>query len=359
MEENKFDDKIKHHVSQIIMDIDNNYSTIKNIGLFNGKIGILIFVFTAAKYLGDDKLLNKAKELLNDLNEQISVKLPFNIENGLIGYALGISFLLKNGFDTGNASEILEEIDDFLFRTSCFNDIFNSDYIHKLDLTLYIAYRKMIGSDFLNSDDLFDDLVYRFLNDFSEQTKLNTDFFEEKNLFDVKSNWYYSLFILGLLLELNLHQIKVSRIIQDITPKITCKYPVLGSNRIYMYYLIKRINQLFPKEEFIAYLKILKLNINVEKVISEEFKTNSINIHYGICGFGLILQNLEELDDSLILPGYRKILIERILKSTFLTSSTPWMLQKFPNSELSLFNGKCGVAFCLILFLKKETKLFS
>ena len=84
--------------------------TTRNMGLFHGKIGIIIAFFHYGKNK-EKKLQNIAGELLEDIWDSISENLSIDFDSGLSGIGWGIEYLIQNHFVEGNSLEICEEID--------------------------------------------------------------------------------------------------------------------------------------------------------------------------------------------------------------------------------------------------------
>ena len=86
-------------------------SYLRHIGLFNGKMGLMIFLFHYARHSGNSLYEDFAMELFGEINRDISVETPIGLENGLCGIGWGILHLSHNGFIEDNANEILKEMD--------------------------------------------------------------------------------------------------------------------------------------------------------------------------------------------------------------------------------------------------------
>jgi hypothetical protein len=85
----------------------------KRLGLFNGKMGMVIFLFHYARYIGGTKAEKAAYNLLLEIYEHIQ-------ENGYVNFidlseiGRGIEYIVKQRFIEADTDEILEDIDQFL-----------------------------------------------------------------------------------------------------------------------------------------------------------------------------------------------------------------------------------------------------
>lgn len=82
-----------------------------NIGLFNGKLGIIIFLFHYAQYVNNDIYNQFAEKILEEVFNYISDDIPLNFFEGLLGIGWSIEYLYQNKFIEGDTNEILEELD--------------------------------------------------------------------------------------------------------------------------------------------------------------------------------------------------------------------------------------------------------
>lgn len=94
-----------------------NTSHMPNIGLVNGKMGSVIFFFLYSSYSNDKLCEDFASEILSELIEDIHVDIQYSFENGLLGIAWGIQFLIYKGYIDGDVKEILSDIESVIMRT--------------------------------------------------------------------------------------------------------------------------------------------------------------------------------------------------------------------------------------------------
>lgn len=88
-----------------------NSSYTDNLGLYNGKIGIIIFFAHFARYTQRKIYDNFAEKLLEEVYSEIHTETPINFRNGLCGIGWGMEYLLQNEFLEGNSNEVLAGID--------------------------------------------------------------------------------------------------------------------------------------------------------------------------------------------------------------------------------------------------------
>lgn len=106
-------DFLLSHISNSLILASSN---MKNLGLFNGKMGVILFFMHYARYLGNKSYQDFAFILLEELFEDVNSDMSIHFEDGLTGIGWGVEYLLQNNFLSGNALDILEDIDLKLYE---------------------------------------------------------------------------------------------------------------------------------------------------------------------------------------------------------------------------------------------------
>ena len=88
-----------------------NSSFTGDLGLFHGRMGIILFFAHYARATQSKHYEDFAGYLLDELYEEIHNDLPVNLENGLCGIGWGIEYLVQQGVMEGDTDEILADID--------------------------------------------------------------------------------------------------------------------------------------------------------------------------------------------------------------------------------------------------------
>ena len=107
-------------------------------------MGEVIAYYTYANYLNDNDIEQIAEKSLDLIVSSLSPLYPMKLENGILGIACGLIYLLRNNILEGEEDEILSEIDSFLFRhIACLDGKDNIDWYGWLYyLRLRISYEK-------------------------------------------------------------------------------------------------------------------------------------------------------------------------------------------------------------------------
>ncbi|MCL2651251.1 MAG: hypothetical protein FWD60_09555 [Candidatus Azobacteroides sp.] len=105
-------EKILKQISEILI---KQGVSIADPGLLHGKMGIIIFFFHYARYMGDATFEDHAMVLMDEIQEQVLKQPGMDYANGLAGIGSGIEYLSQNNFIEANTNEILEDFDERLF----------------------------------------------------------------------------------------------------------------------------------------------------------------------------------------------------------------------------------------------------
>ena len=98
-------------LKQIAYSVLLSSSTLQDLGLYEGKMACVLFLFHYSRYSGNIVFEEVAEHLLGDVCEELSSLLFVNMESGYCGIAWGLWYLVHNGFIEGDIDEIVEEID--------------------------------------------------------------------------------------------------------------------------------------------------------------------------------------------------------------------------------------------------------
>lgn len=88
-----------------------NCCTVTDIGLLDGKLGIVLFLFHYSRYSKNDVYSLFAEQILDDVLSSINGRTSTNFCDGLSGIGWAIEYLYKNNFLEGDINDSLEVID--------------------------------------------------------------------------------------------------------------------------------------------------------------------------------------------------------------------------------------------------------
>lgn len=87
-----------------------------DLGLFHGRMGIVLFLCQYSRYSGNLDYDDFAGELFEMINEDLREDIAIGMENGLSGIGWGVEYLARNGFISGDTDDLLEDIDIWIMK---------------------------------------------------------------------------------------------------------------------------------------------------------------------------------------------------------------------------------------------------
>ena len=124
----------------------------QDIGLFHGKMGVVIALYLYSTKYSDEQVSEYAWDLLQQIYDGIHSNMPIGLEYGLAGIGYGTTMLYKRGLVDCDLNSILVDVD---------SKIMEHDPRRMKDLSIrsgvgglmqYIAFRKSMGEPFETFD---------------------------------------------------------------------------------------------------------------------------------------------------------------------------------------------------------------
>lgn len=104
-------------LQQVANTIVTNLANTEPTSLFNGKIGVCLFLYKYARYSGNKVYEDIASNMMDDVLEQLALDMSPSIMDGLAGIGYGLIELLREEFIEGDPDEdIFQDMDAVLLR---------------------------------------------------------------------------------------------------------------------------------------------------------------------------------------------------------------------------------------------------
>jgi hypothetical protein len=102
-----------------------NSSSINDIGLFNGKMGIAITFYLLGRDENNRVYTNFGNDLIDEISKTLSKDISIDFGSGLSGIGWGIEYLIQNHYVEGNSLKVCRQIDQKIieFDPKRINDI--------------------------------------------------------------------------------------------------------------------------------------------------------------------------------------------------------------------------------------------
>lgn len=88
--------------------------TMRDIGLFHGKMGLVVALYEYANKYGDDLICDYAWELLEQVYCGLHIDMPIGMENGFVGIGYGVTVLQQKGWFDVDLNEVLADVDHMI-----------------------------------------------------------------------------------------------------------------------------------------------------------------------------------------------------------------------------------------------------
>jgi hypothetical protein len=281
------------------------------ISLVNGKVGHCIYLYSVGRISGNKQFQQMAELLTGEIFEQVTKIKAFDIKNGLSGIGLGFDYLIENKYMEGNVNDILEEVDNALFKQICnHNNLNNSDVSLQLQLIYYFTVRLKTQKKNSENEYFFKEVIIDAINFISE--KIYSIFSEESQAFNMENTSILSLLVLSQCDKL--YKEKIGRILKDISFSILSKIPVLHANRLYLLYAMDRINKKIKTNGWSEHIKLLARETDIEHIIEKEL-ADDIYFSNGLSAIYFLLSGLQDYFPSYQTCKYKELIINKIENS--------------------------------------------
>lgn len=239
-----------NHVIKLAQIIQNNGLGGSNQGLMNGNTGISIFFYHFARETGNADYEKIADDLLDKTFASMNSLAPPDFENGLAGIGWGIEYLVQNNFAEGNTDEILEEVDNKIFRS--LNEDNHTSFELTTGLTGYLFYLinrlKNKRTPASLAEKINCELLILTINRINELVTTQFSSIVKDINFDLFWRFPAMLFGLTEAFKLNIYSEKIRRMFKQWLPYFETYIPSLHVNRLFIAVALNQICSQIPNE---------------------------------------------------------------------------------------------------------------
>lgn len=101
-------------LGKIVQHLIFHTSSMSDLGLLSGKMGVCIFFYRYARYTGIKRYDDFAGELLDEIYGETGTGIARDFENGLAGICWGIEYLSRNNFVYADTDDVLCNMDPLI-----------------------------------------------------------------------------------------------------------------------------------------------------------------------------------------------------------------------------------------------------
>lgn len=321
-----------------------------NDGLLNGKMGIAIYLFHLSKQLQEQKYIDLANELIDQIYEGAGNKtISTDFENGLAGIAWGIEHLVTHGFLEADTDEILRDLDDKIFQYLTTTPNLSIDLNRGLLGYGNYLLSRLEGKNLNNAQDhdfLLKRLLITVINSMYELLEEKEELFREPGGFDSTWNLPLLLIFLSEVSTMDVHTHKIKVMMNRLSSIVCAMCPVNYGNRIFLVLSIEKVIKVIEIKKFQEHHKLLSESL-MEREILQQFQDKNILLNKGLAGLQFILTLYPETDEHHRFHEPSISISEKIVTSEFWKEVEK--KEKMHSGNLGLLTGLAGVGMSLII----------
>lgn len=273
-------------IADYLLNIDKEKAT----GLLVGNAGVSLFLYQVYRKTGQTEFEETADIMLNNILEKQTMLSSTNFRDGLAGLGWGIEFLLQNNFYEGDPEEILEDVDNVIFKSIyearlpllgvneglCGYLLYLNSRIRNKKRSNSVAHR-------INCE-----LIKVLINKIDKIAPEHFQSLTKDIHFDLLWEFPALLVVLRQSLDLNLYNEKIINMVNQWMVYLGSYLPSMHCHRLSLLLALYSINTYIHSIEMEQHIKVLAYSIDFNKLKSE-VDPYAINIMHGWPGVVCLL----------------------------------------------------------------------
>ena len=296
-------------IAQLIL---QNGLTGTNHGLLHGNTGLCLYFYQLSKGAKNPEYEQIADDLLDKVFANLSTSAFADFENGLAGIGSGIEYLVQNGFAEGDTDDILEEVDNKVFKTLNEENLTSFELGNGLTGYLFYLISRLKKPTNPNSmaQRINRELLILTINKLDELVTNQFASITKEMYFDLF--WRFPVMLYGLIkaFDLNIYSEKIRCMINQWMINFEAYLPSMHINRLYMATVLMEVNKRIPNKRLEKQIQILLFATDFD-VLKTEVDPGAFNIRYGWPGVVWLLQQASEII-PVTYPNHKKIEFSRL-----------------------------------------------
>lgn len=325
-----------------------------DMGLFKGNAGICFALSLLNKCLNDTRLENEADKIMEMMPKRLSLETSVSFDIGLAGIGWTLNELLMRGLYTGDADDVLSDVDAMVFRDLNTRSKVQARITDGLVGYLFYIVDRLRNPGHSKDTTLheIDKSMLRMIIDRLESAVPSIFSSISKDTF-FSILWGVPLMIVYFrkALDLNVYNEKIKNTVKEWLFYLSCEMPAYNINRLYLAVSLAYLNEALKWNEISRIIDVLMYSVDFEELKSE-IDSRIMNINEGWPVAIVILKKAEELLESSV-PNFMRIRDVRleILKKINKSWNT-LLLSKIGDEMLDIcfIQGLSGLAVLWCLF---------
>lgn len=315
-----------------------------SLGLASGKMGGCIYFYCLSRAQNNPQYRKTAEKLLDDVFAGIASVRSVDVKNGLGGIALGIHFLTENQYVKGDPNAIIKDIDDMIYRKLSYPRYYQSyDCLSFMQSLLYLSFKLQQQNP--SSEQYF--LTRELAIETTDRlyTRIDDDYFKSPLVFDMEYKLPLLISTLNQIHSLHIYDLRIEKILEEISPQILSTLPVLNANRLYLWWAMQKTVSQLNMPGWEKHVKLLQKETDIEQAIDRELNSADIFFNGGHAGLLFLLEGLKEHFNKEYFKGLKTKVSRKIEDApTWENLSNP----EFLEMHTGIYNGFCGAVMALL-----------
>ncbi|MDR1227130.1 MAG: hypothetical protein LBK47_09585 [Prevotellaceae bacterium] len=317
----------------------------------SNKISVSLYFYQLSHFEHNKEYEKLAEKYLEDVFSEIHTVREVDIKNGLSGIGLGINYLVKNNFVSGNINIILQEIDNYLFKVMSVPQYHESANTFSMIQVLYYFYVRLKDQKKDNENEyLFQELCVKTINNI--YSKIGKALIGNRLAYNVESELPLFLYVLSKISILNIYNVRITNILNELSPIVLSTIPMLHCNKLYLLWSMSAIYEQIKISGWNAHIELLIRELNLDEIVNTELKNRNIFFNDGATSIFLLAENVKKHLGEEIVYDFQRKLLKKIEQSEV------WYLLKtdlqYFSTHNNLYDGFCGVVLLLMSYKKND-----
>lgn len=257
-------------------------------GLLKGDMGVCIYYFVLGRMRHDPQMTQFGEATLEKIMANMGQNKILFMEEGITGIALGISFLLKYKFVEGDVNEVLQDIDDHIYKGTCSlleKEVTPNIKLPILDVLIYFIVR------YINVNSAIRKKLYlRFIEHLFNYIYIHRqdNFYQETFPFNLMKEQYLFMGVLVWIYQLGIDQKRIENIFHEMKLFLFSCHPVLHANRFHLMTVARCVGKFTHDTEWMNFAERLAQDIDIRHILENELTNKNIMPQTGVIGIWLL-----------------------------------------------------------------------
>ena len=324
----------------------------QKLGLLQGKLGACVYFFIMSNHNEKNENFQVGKELLTQVVSKIQTVKNIDLNNGLIGIYLGISYLVENNYISDSSGKLLLDIDAYIYKiamNAIEMNLQGKETAPLIDVLAFEIYRYWRLDNGVEKE-----FCQRFIEKLFNTIYMNRplDFYSEAMPFKANNRLIVFLFALVEIRNLGISTERIDRIFQEMQPFLFSLRPVLHPNKYCLFLASSLVAQVTSQSQWKFFSENLRKEIDMSHLLSNDLFDQSVMLQNGVLGLFALTWWYNQKSLSPIGFDMEK-LKQRIENSSFWNHVD--MDEEFLYSNYSL-NSYCGIKLLTRIWENNDNK---